>query len=41
MSIQNNEHRLPTRFDDNYTNIEKLEKYQFTHCLTYEFARRC
>ena len=40
MSIQNNEHRLPTRFDDNYTNIEKLEKYQFTHCLTYEFARR-
>ena len=40
MSIQNNEHRLPTRFDDDYTNIEKLEKYQFTHCLTYEFARR-
>lgn len=40
MSSQNNEYELPTRFDDDYTDIDNLEKYQFTHCLTYEFARR-
>ena len=32
--------KLPTRFDEEYTKIAKFEKYEYTHCLTYEFARR-
>jgi len=32
--------KLPTRFDDEYTDIEKFEKYEYTHCFTYELARR-
>ena len=31
---------LPTRFDEEYTKIAKFEKYEYTHCLTYELARR-
>lgn len=30
----------PTRFDDAYTKIDKFRKYEFTHCITYELARR-
>jgi hypothetical protein len=32
--------KLPTRIDDEYINIEKFEKYEYTHCFTYELARR-
>lgn len=31
---------LPTRFDNEYIDIEKFEKYEYTHCFTYELARR-
>ncbi|PHR69912.1 MAG: hypothetical protein COA66_13875 [Arcobacter sp.] len=31
---------IPTRKDDIYLEIEKFDKYTFTHCITYEFARR-
>lgn len=31
---------LPTRFDDEYIDIEKFVKYEYTHCFTYELARR-
>ena len=30
---------LPKRFDECYTQIAKFEKYEYTHCLTYELAR--
>lgn len=33
-------YKLPTRFDDEYTKIENFERYEYTHCITYELARR-
>jgi hypothetical protein len=33
-------YKLPTRFDNDYTTIEKFEKYEYTHCFTYKLARR-
>jgi len=32
--------QLPTRFDDEYDRIDKFEKYEYTHCIAYELARR-
>jgi len=34
------DYKLPTRFDDDYTKFEDFEKYEYTHCFTYELARR-
>jgi len=31
---------LPKRSDDEYIRIEQFKKYEYTHCATYEFARR-
>jgi len=32
--------KLPTIFDDEYSRINKFERYEYTHCIVYEFARR-
>lgn len=34
------DHELVPRSHDDYTMIDKFEKYEFTHCITYELARR-
>ena len=34
------DYELPTRLHGGYTRIDKFKKYEYTHCITYELARR-